>query len=209
MKKFLIAITCTAPVAAFACWSVFAHASEPDQLDDNAATPTPQILNQTLSTNKQIDYNGFAELTQNTQAYRAARRVSTKQFKEMARATDTIILDTRSKKAFDEAHVRGAVHLNFSDFTDEKLAKVIPSKDSRILIYCNNNFVNQAPIAALACKRVRLALNIPTFINLVGYGYKNVYELGDIIDVKKYHLPLEGTAIKTEKLARDREFNGC
>lgn len=32
-------------------------------------------------------------------------------------------------------------------------------------------------------KRVELALNIPTFINLYGYGYKNIYELGDMISV--------------------------
>ena len=27
-------------------------------------------------------------------------------------------------------------------------------------------------------KRISLALNIPTFINLYGYGYENIYELG-------------------------------
>ncbi|TPW03683.1 MAG: hypothetical protein FD124_2905 [Alphaproteobacteria bacterium] len=31
-------------------------------------------------------------------------------------------------------------------------------------------------------KSVRLALNIPTFINLYGYGYPNIYELADIVD---------------------------
>ena len=30
-------------------------------------------------------------------------------------------------------------------------------------------------------KRLQLALNIPTFINLVGYGYENVWELADVI----------------------------
>ena len=31
-------------------------------------------------------------------------------------------------------------------------------------------------------KSAPLALNIPTFINLYGYGYRNIYELGDIVD---------------------------
>jgi hypothetical protein len=31
-------------------------------------------------------------------------------------------------------------------------------------------------------KRVQLALNIQTFINLYGYGYRNVYELADVVD---------------------------
>ena len=32
-------------------------------------------------------------------------------------------------------------------------------------------------------KSVRLALNIQTFINLVGYGYRNVRELNDVMDL--------------------------
>ena len=46
-------------------------------------------------------------------------------------------------------------------------------------IYCNNNFADdRVPVVT---KKVELALNIPTFINLVGYGYANVWELADVI----------------------------
>ncbi len=49
-----------------------------------------------------------------------------------------------------------------------------------ILIYCNNNFSNnRSPVPV---KSRQLALNIQTFINLVGYGYPNVWELADIVD---------------------------
>ena len=52
--------------------------------------------------------------------------------------------------------------------------------DRPILIYCNNNFSNhQSPVPL---KRAALALNIQTFINLVGYGYPNVRELADVVD---------------------------
>ena len=48
-----------------------------------------------------------------------------------------------------------------------------------ILIYCNNNFINnRRPVVT---KALPLALNIQTFINLYGYGYKNVWELGDAV----------------------------
>jgi hypothetical protein len=57
---------------------------------------------------------------------------------------------------------------------------VIGDKDRPILIYCNNNFSNnRAPVET---KMVRLALNIQTFINLVGYGYPNVRELNEVVD---------------------------
>ena len=39
-----------------------------------------------------------------------------------------------------------------------------------------------------------LALNIQTFINLYGYGYRNVYELGDVVDA--------GVADKSENSPR-------
>lgn len=38
------------------------------------------------------------------------------------------------------------------------------------------------------------SLNLSTFIALYNYGYRNVWELGPVIDVKKTKLPLEPTA---------------
>jgi hypothetical protein len=55
------------------------------------------------------------------------------------------------------------------------LSEVIGSKKRRILIYCNNNFTDN--IAPVVLKSAPLALNVPTFINLYGYGYENIYEL--------------------------------
>jgi len=126
-----------------------------------------------------VDYKGFVSLSREVDLYRKDRLIDLAKFNEMAKDEHTIILDTRSKKAYDEVHVKGAIHLNFSDFTTQKLASVIPDKQSRILIYCNNNFESNSP--ALATKIAPLALNIPTFINLYGYGYKNLYELESFI----------------------------
>lgn len=137
---------------------------------------------ETLNTSPDIDFKGFVNLSTEVESYRETRLVSQDEFFMMADEPHTIILDTRSKQAFDEGHIDGAVHLNFSDFTAEKLSKVLPSADVRILIYCNNNFKNDAP--PFVKKSVDLALNVPTFINLYGYGYKNIYELGDEVDAR-------------------------
>jgi phage shock protein E len=127
-----------------------------------------------------IDYAGFAALTQDLRDYRAARRVSLAEFHRMAHEDGTLILDARSAAAYARGHIAGAVNLPFTDFTAPRLAEVIGPRDRRILIYCNNNFGNdEAPVLM---KAAPLALNIPTFINLYGYGYKNVYELKDVVD---------------------------
>ena len=54
----------------------------------------------------------------------------------------TIILDARSSNRFEQLHIAGSKNLPFTDFTKETLKAVIPSKDSKILIYCNNNVLN-------------------------------------------------------------------
>ncbi|MDJ0920460.1 MAG: rhodanese-like domain-containing protein [Henriciella sp.] len=123
-----------------------------------------------------IDYAGFMDLTEDVFAVREDRLVSLAEFNAMKADPGTLILDTRSRFAFDAGHIKGAINLPFSDFTDEKLAAIIPSEDTRILIYCNNNFSDD--VDPVPVKRVSLALNIPTFINLYGYGYENIYELG-------------------------------
>ena len=77
-------------------------------------------------------------------------------------------------------HIAGAVNLPFTDFTADSLARAIGRVDRPILIYCNNNFRNNAP--PVTVKARPLALNIQTFINLVGYGYRNVRELNEVVD---------------------------
>lgn len=130
--------------------------------------------------NPQIDYPGFRDLTVSVEEYRRGRLVGWDAFAAAAARPDTLILDARSASAFQRGHIEGAVNLPFTDFTAESLAAVIGDPDRPVLIYCNNNFSNDAPPVQL--KSVRLALNIQTFVNLVGYGYANVRELNEVID---------------------------
>lgn len=145
----------------------------------------------TLPSSAKVDFDGFMALSAEVEEYRRSRLIDLPTFLAMAKQEDVIILDTRSKAAYDRKHLKGARHLNFSDFTEEKLAQVLPSKAATVLIYCNNNFGGDEE--NFAAKRMPLALNIPTFINLYGYGYKNLYELSDFIAVSHQELSFEGT----------------
>ena len=145
----------------------------PAAAETTLAPPTP------LTT---IDYSGFRELTGSVEALRAGRLLTLSQFMAQVDTGNALLLDARSPSAFARGHIAGAVNLPFSDFTAEKLANVIGAdRDRPILIYCNNNFTDN--VAPVALKSAPLALNIPTFINLVGYGYGNVWELGDAVSM--------------------------
>lgn len=122
-----------------------------------------------------IDYDGFLQIGTEIAPFRDSRLVDLETFNGMKVDPETIIIDARSADNFLRGHIDGAVNLPFSDFTAEKLTEVIGRPDRRILIYCNNNFRDD--IVPVMLKRAPLALNIPTFINLYGYGYTNIYEL--------------------------------
>ena len=152
-----------------------------------------------------VDFDAFEDLTKEVKAYRKDRLVNYANFLSMSKDANTIILDTRSSEMFTRKHLKGAVHLNFSDFTQASLAKLIPSTETRILIYCNNNFNNDPilfatksytpPPALPKRKSITLALNIPTFINLYGYGYRNVYELSDYVSALGSYFSFEGSDV--------------
>jgi rhodanese-related sulfurtransferase len=137
--------------------------------------------------NPQIDYAGFKDLTVSVEDYRRGRLVGWDAFAAAAAEPGALVLDARSASAYARGHIKGAVNLPFTDFTEQSLAAVIGRTDRPILIYCNNNFRNDEPPVQL--KSVRLALNIQTFVNLVGYGYRNVRELNEVID---FHDPKVG-----------------
>ena len=147
-----------------------------------AAAPLAAQPNQPLlRDNPQIDFAGFRRLATEVEPYRQTRLVDWAEFDRLRGQRDVLILDARSESAFRRGHIRGAVNLPFTDFTAQSLARVIgPDRDRPILIYCNNNFSNNRQPVML--KSVQLALNIQTFINLVGYGYRNVRELNDVVD---------------------------
>jgi hypothetical protein len=145
-----------------------------------AQAPQPAARPAVQRDNPLIDYPGFRRLASEVQPYRQTRLINWAEFERMRGQRNVLILDARSESAFRQGHIRGAVNLPLPDFNAASLARVIGRADRPILIYCNNNFSNdQAPVPT---KLRPLALNIQTFINLVGYGYRNVRELNDVVD---------------------------
>jgi hypothetical protein len=143
--------------------------------------------------NPMINYKGYEKIAREVEPIREKRRLTEEQFAAMAAEKGTIVLDARSPQNYVLRHIRGAVNLPFTDFTADALAKVIPQKGTRVLIYCNNNFKG-APVS-FAEKDAPASLNISTYIALATYGYTNIYELGPLLDVKTTKLPFEGKEI--------------
>ncbi len=147
--------------------------------------------------NQLIDYQGFMKGAAEVAKLRETRRVTEAEFIRMAAEPGTVIYDARSDDKFALLHIKGAKHLSLTNVTADELAKLIPDKTTRILIYCNNNFLNE-PVA-LASKSAPASLNIYTFNTLHAYGYTNVYELGPLTDIRKSRLVFEGTRVSSGK----------
>lgn len=139
--------------------------------------------------NPAIDMEGFLRVANETAAHRASHRLSEDEFIRMSRMPGTVILDARSRPMYDLLHVRGAINLSFPDIAIDSLAQTIPDKNTRILIYCNNNFANLE--SAFATKLPSASLNLSTFIALYNYGYRNVFELAPLLDGRTTRIPFE------------------
>jgi hypothetical protein len=148
---------------------------------------TPDIAN------SRIDMPAFLAVAEAAAAHRESRRVTEQEFLRMSREPGTVILDARSRELFDRLHVQGAINLSFPDIALATLAERLPNKNARILIYCNNNFLNDE--GAFPLKNPNASLNLSTYVALYTYGYRNVYELGPLLDVKTTQIPLEASPL--------------
>lgn len=172
-------------------------------------TAKAQVSSSKIMQPAKVDFDAYQKLVDKVKDYRKDRLLSLEDFLKMSKEKNVIILDARSEAMYKAKHVKGAVNLCFSDFTQQTLADIIPSPDTKILIYCNNNFDNDPVFFATKAvlplpsiysfpnqtKELTLALNIPTFINLYGYGYKNIYELSEMVSVFDNRIKFEGTSI--------------
>lgn len=184
----------------------------------------PAAIREAQVANSSIDMNGYIRVAQEAERHRATRRLTEEEFIRMSAEPGTVVLDARSKEMYDLMHVKGAINLSFPDIDVESLAKTLPDKNVRILIYCNNNFTaapprpgvrvpvppQQAPplpaigggpprrvsvedVAkqAFRPKEAVASLNITTYTALYAYGYRNVYELGPLVNPVTTRIPFE------------------
>jgi len=181
-RNLAIALFATALVSGLtrAGWVGASQTSATGQI---VVTPIPPPANPL------IDMNSYLRVSQEAAAFRVKHRLTEADFIRMSREPGTVILDARSWEKFEMLHVKGAINLSFPDIAVESLAKTIPDKGTRILIYCNNNFRN-AP-KPFPTKLGSASLNLSTFIALYNYGYRNVYELGPTLDIHESRLEFE------------------
>ncbi len=147
--------------------------------------------------NAQIDYDTFETTVESTGAVRENRRLTETEFLDMLSQEGVVLLDARSAQRYEQRHIEGAISLPFTEFTAETLAAVIPSADTPVLIYCNNNF--EGDEIAFALKAPAASLNLSTYNSLVVYGYNNVYELGPLLDVEETDIAFVGSLVGSEK----------
>lgn len=147
--------------------------------------------------NPAIDVEAHLRIAAEAVRHREPRRLSEDQFIRLSREPGTIVLDARSKQKYDELHVKGAVNLSFPDIAVDSLARTLPDKAARILIYCNNNFWNAT--GPFPTKLPSASLNISTYITLYDYGYLNVYELGPLIDMRTTGIEFESSPPPLDK----------
>jgi len=142
--------------------------------------------------NPAIDMPGYLRAASAAASHRDHHRVTEQQFARLAHLPDTVVLDARSRDQYDLLHVAGAINLSFPDIAVATLRQRIPDRSARILIYCNNNFVD-AP-GPFPAKLPAASLNLSTYIALYTYGYRNVWELGGPpVDPARSRLVFAGT----------------
>ncbi len=144
--------------------------------------PTAGAQGKSGIANPAIDMQGYLRVAAEAAEHRESRRLTEADFIRMSREPGTVILDARSRGKYLELHIKDAINLSFSDITVDSLERTLPDKNTRILIYCNNNFVGAQ--AAFPTKIAVASLNLSTYIALYSYGYRNVYELGPLLDIK-------------------------
>ena len=181
-------------ILAMLCVGLVAQAQ--DKPDAVIANPSTEDKLKPVIVNPAIDMNGFLFVSAEAAKHRETRRLTEEEFILMSQEPDTIILDARSSEMYKLLHVKGAINLSFPDIAIESVKNTIPNKDTRILIYCNNNF--RGAKRAFASKAPELSLNISTYIALYSYGYRNIYELGPLIDISESKLEFE-TSISKEQ----------
>jgi len=145
-------------------------------------TPLALAQKKPRITNPAIDMPGYLRAASEAAEHRESRRLTEQEFIRMSKEPGTIVLDARSTEKYNELHIKGATNLSFPDITVDSLNRMFPDKDQRILIYCNNNFVGaERPFPT---KMATASLNLSTYISLYSYGYRNIYELGPLLDIK-------------------------
>ena len=85
--------------------------------------------------------------------------------KMLSESKNAVLLDVRRIDEYKAGHIPESILFTNETMTQEKAEKLIPSKDTKIFVYCRSG------------RRSKEASK-----KLIEYGYKNVVEIGGILD---------------------------
>ena len=85
--------------------------------------------------------------------------------KILSESKNAVLLDVRRIDEYKAGHIPESILFTNETMTQEKAEKLIPSKNTKIFVYCRSG------------RRSKEASK-----KLIEYGYKNVVEIGGILD---------------------------
>ncbi len=91
------------------------------------------------------------------------KSISQQEAKQMMDSGNVMVLDVREQDEYSTGHIGGAVLLPVGTINADTASKIIPSKDTTVLVYCRSGNRSKKASAALA-----------------KLGYTNIYEIGGI-----------------------------
>lgn len=98
------------------------------------------------------------------------KQITAKQLATWLAKKSVVLIDLRGKESYAAAHIRGAINVPIELLTAQHLKTVVPNSDSRIVVYCTNNFMPTRMIALTT-------LGYPAIEQL---GYSKVHRLEDL-----------------------------
>lgn len=98
-----------------------------------------------------------------------AHEITFEQYKKECQNPAVVVLDLRSEAEYKEGHLKGA-RLMGADIREEKLKKLVPNKQAKIIVYCTNTFYPSR----------RISLNNVCLPQFIALGYPNVFVIEDI-----------------------------
>lgn len=80
---------------------------------------------------------------------------------------DLVILDLRSREAFDARHIKGAVNAPLGEITEKTLPAILPDKNRAVVLVCDESFFPTR----------RISMTLQAWPVLKDSGYQKLYRL--------------------------------
>lgn len=127
----------------------------------------PQVKTQRKTQLKPLTFSEYAGAVKAVKI--SDHLITLADFKKVADKPDTCILDLRSESEYKSGHIKGSKLLG-ADIDEAKLKELIPSKSSKVILYCANTLYPSR----------RISLNYSCLPQVLTLGYKNTLILDEV-----------------------------